>query len=73
MADIDHFKKVNDTYGHDAGDLVLKEFAQRVSPLYQRHRSRLPFGWEEFLIIMPDADSDVAYQIAERIRDCVCG
>ncbi|MGH9810937.1 MAG: diguanylate cyclase [Terriglobia bacterium] len=68
MADIDHFKRVNDTYGHDVGDVVLKEFSTRF-----RRNTRgidLPcrYGGEEFLVIMPETDMARAYQVGERLR-----
>jgi two-component system cell cycle response regulator len=71
VADIDHFKCVNDTYGHDAGDAVLKEFSRRFQRCTRGIDLACRLGGEEFLIIMPDTDSDQAYQIGERIRDCV--
>jgi two-component system, cell cycle response regulator len=71
VADIDHFKSVNDTYGHDAGDAVLKEFSQRFQRCTRGIDLACRLGGEEFLIIMPDTDSSHAYQIGERIRDCV--
>ena len=71
MADIDFFKKVNDTYGHDAGDLVLKEFSQRFRRYTRGVDLACRLGGEEFLIIMPDTDQDLAQQIAERVRECV--
>lgn len=71
VADIDHFKKVNDTFGHDGGDFVLKEFSQR----FQRNTRGIDLacrlGGEEFLIIMPDTDIARAYQVGERLRACV--
>jgi two-component system cell cycle response regulator len=71
VADIDHFKNVNDTYGHHAGDAVLKEFSQRFQRCTRGIDLACRFGGEEFLIIMPDTDRNHAYQIGERIRDCV--
>jgi two-component system cell cycle response regulator len=71
VADIDHFKSVNDRYGHDAGDAVLKEFSQRFQRCTRGIDLACRLGGEEFLIIMPDTDSNDAYQIGERIRDCV--
>ena len=71
VADIDHFKNVNDSYGHDAGDAVLKEFSKRFQQCTRGIDLACRLGGEEFLIIMPDTDSSHAYQIGERIRDCV--
>ena len=71
IADIDFFKLVNATYGQDAGDRVLREFAARF-----RHKTRgidLPcrLGGEEFIVIMPDTAIERAYQVAERLRACI--
>ncbi|MGD9784851.1 MAG: PleD family two-component system response regulator [Hyphomicrobiaceae bacterium] len=68
VADIDFFKQVNDNYGHDAGDEVLREFAERI-----RHNTRgidlaCRLGGEEFVIIMPDTEIERAYQVGERLR-----
>jgi two-component system cell cycle response regulator len=71
VADIDHFKSVNDTYGHDAGDAVLREFSHRFQRCTRGIDLACRLGGEEFLIIMPDTDADQAYQIGERLRDCV--
>jgi diguanylate cyclase (GGDEF)-like protein len=69
MADIDFFKKVNDTFGHLNGDLVLKEFVQLVK---RNIRDKIDwigrYGGEEFLIILSDNDLHSAYEVAERIR-----
>ncbi len=71
IADIDHFKQVNDTYGHDVGDMVLREFSQR----FRRNTRGIDLagrlGGEEFVIIMPDTDISRASQVAERLRACV--
>lgn len=70
MADIDFFKRINDTYGHDAGDMVLKQFSgvvrRSVRPLDQVFR----FGGEEFMVIC-EAGLEAAVVIAERIRESV--
>ena len=71
IADIDHFKLVNDTYGHDAGDLVLKEFSDRFRRYTRGVDLACRLGGEEFLIIMPDTDKALARQIGERVRECV--
>ena len=71
IADIDHFKLVNDTHGHDGGDAVLREFSHR----FRRNTRGIDLagrlGGEEFLIIMPDTDIRRGYQVAERLRACV--
>ena len=73
IADIDHFKQVNDTYGHDAGDLVLKEFSERFRQNTRGLDLACRLGGEEFLIMMPDTDKRVSEQIGERVRACVAG
>jgi len=68
LADIDHFKHVNDTYGHDVGDAVLREFAARFRRNTRGIDLACRYGGEEFLIIMPDTDMERAYQVGERLR-----
>ena len=71
ISDIDHFKVVNDTYGHDGGDAVLREFSQRLRRNTRGIDLAGRLGGEEFLIIMPDTDMARAFQVAERVRACV--
>ncbi len=71
MFDIDHFKSINDTYGHNAGDEVLVEMAQRVSRGVRDIDLLSRYGGEEFVIVMPDADVEVALNVAERVRALV--
>jgi len=67
--DLDHFKRVNDTYGHIAGDYVLKETTRLIKDTVVRSEDILGrWGGEEFLLIMPDAKLEVAVGVAERIR-----
>ncbi len=73
ILDIDHFKRVNDTYGHGAGDDVLKGFAQRVRQVIRAVDLMCRLGGEEFVILMPDTDIDYAAMIAERVRSSVEG
>jgi len=68
IADIDHFKQVNDTWGHDAGDTVLREFAARLRRNTRGMDMSCRLGGEEFLVIMPDTDINHAYRVAERLR-----
>lgn len=68
LADIDHFKHVNDTYGHAAGDEVLKEFSARFRRNTRGIDLACRYGGEEFLIIMPDTPLPRACQIGERLR-----
>ena len=73
ILDIDHFKAVNDTYGHDAGDEVLKAFAERVKTVIRGVDVLCRLGGEEFIIVMPDTPLDVAGRVAERVRQTVGG
>jgi two-component system cell cycle response regulator len=71
MFDIDNFKNINDTYGHKAGDEVLSELAKRVSRGVRDIDLLSRYGGEEFVIVMPDADIEVAVAVAERVRALV--
>lgn len=71
MMDIDHFKNVNDTYGHLVGDAVLKETVRRIQAVIRSYDVVGRFGGEEFVVILPHADGDVAVRVAERIRAAV--
>ncbi len=68
VIDIDHFKSVNDTHGHDVGDRVLKEFADRIANSIRGIDLACRYGGEEFLIAMPDTDLAFASVVAERLR-----
>jgi len=71
ILDIDHFKSVNDTYGHDVGDVVLQQTAQVMKDCLRSGDDICRFGGEEFLAICPDADLSVAFELGERLRDAV--
>jgi two-component system, cell cycle response regulator len=71
VADIDFFKKVNDTYGHDAGDAVLREFAARFRRNTRGIDLACRLGGEEFVIVMPDTELPRAFQVGERLRACI--
>ncbi|WP_443750499.1 PleD family two-component system response regulator [Asticcacaulis solisilvae] len=71
LLDIDFFKRVNDTYGHDAGDEVIKEFARRLSLNVRAIDLPCRFGGEEFVVLMPETESVDAGHIAERVRQQV--
>jgi two-component system cell cycle response regulator len=71
MGDIDHFKTLNDTYGHDAGDACLREAARRLANAVRRDDLPVRWGGEEFVVLMPDADAEKAAEVAERIRSDV--
>ena len=68
ILDIDHFKLVNDNYGHDAGDEVLKAFAARIKHVVRGADLICRMGGEEFVVVMPNTAMDVAEKIAERVR-----
>lgn len=68
VMDVDHFKRVNDNYGHDIGDEILREFARRISANIRGHDLACRFGGEEFVVIMPDTSGELAYAVAERLR-----
>jgi two-component system, cell cycle response regulator len=68
LLDVDHFKLINDTYGHDAGDDVLREFAVRLRKSIRGIDLACRYGGEEFVVAMPETESDVAATVAERIR-----
>lgn len=68
MLDIDHFKKVNDTYGHEAGDVILKALARILSSRNRRGDFVCRFGGEEFVIVMPNMEMDTAFRRAEELR-----
>ncbi|WP_105431072.1 PleD family two-component system response regulator [Neorhizobium sp. T6_25] len=71
ITDIDRFKSVNDAYGHDAGDEVLKEFAARVRSTVRGADLACRYGGEEFVVVMPDTDAMSAGAIAERLRSII--
>ncbi|SDP60927.1 response regulator receiver modulated diguanylate cyclase [Phyllobacterium sp. YR620] len=68
MTDIDRFKLINDTHGHDGGDEVLREFAKRLRRNVRGSDLASRYGGEEFFIVMPDTDTSIAAVVAERIR-----
>jgi diguanylate cyclase (GGDEF)-like protein len=71
LLDVDHFKKVNDTHGHLAGDNVLKEIAARVHDEVRESDVAARFGGEEFAILLPDSTAGNARRFAERVRAAV--
>lgn len=68
MLDIDHFKLVNDTYGHASGDEVLEEFSKRITGNIRSIDLAARYGGEEFVVVMPETDAEFALFIAERLR-----
>jgi len=72
MCDLDHFKLVNDTYGHQAGDQVLREFVACIKGLYRNDLDWLArYGGEEFLIVLPETGCQGAECLAERVRHSI--
>lgn len=68
IIDIDHFKAINDQFGHPVGDAVLKQVAQTLRHTARTQDMVCRFGGEEFLVICPDTDTNAAFQCAERLR-----
>ncbi|MFT8698782.1 GGDEF domain-containing protein [Acetobacter orientalis] len=71
MLDIDHFKNINDTYGHPGGDRVLKQVAERIQNTVRPSDFLFRYGGEEFLIILTEIDGLAALKIAERLRETI--
>ncbi|MBK8167604.1 MAG: diguanylate cyclase [bacterium] len=71
LLDIDHFKKVNDTWGHDAGDVVLQRTATAMRGAVRDYDKVSRYGGEEFLVVCPGADVQFAHDIGNRIRESV--
>jgi len=73
MFDLDHFKEVNDTHGHDTGDLVLKEVAALTIALFRQEDALVRYGGEEFLAILQHTSKEGARTFAERLRSEIAG
>ncbi|HWY15258.1 MAG TPA: PleD family two-component system response regulator [Rhizomicrobium sp.] len=71
IIDVDHFKSVNDSFGHDIGDEILREFATRISDNVRGIDLACRFGGEEFVVVMPDTEVTHAWMVAERLRKSV--
>jgi two-component system, cell cycle response regulator len=71
MADIDHFKRINDTCGHLAGDQVLRQVAESLQATVRAYDSIGRYGGEEFLVVAPGSDAASTLQLAERLRAAV--
>ncbi len=71
IMDIDYFKSVNDSHGHDIGDEVLKEFASRIAANVRGIDLACRYGGEEFVVVMPDTDVAYAYAVSERLRQSI--
>jgi diguanylate cyclase (GGDEF)-like protein len=71
MADIDHFKCFNDTWGHENGDAVLRELARLFQSQLRAEDIACRYGGEEFLLVLPEADLEAAERFAERLKTAV--
>ena len=71
MVDIDHFKKINDTYGHPFGDKVIRAVGQAMSQLTQRKDTAARYGGEEFALLLPETSAIEAREVADRIRRAI--
>lgn len=71
LTDIDHFKKVNDNYGHPVGDSVLRRVADILQKVARKNDVVARYGGEEFVILLPGSDANCAYHLAERLREQV--
>lgn len=71
MIDVDDFKKINDVYGHECGDHILKHVVDSIQSVLRKHDLIARWGGEEFLIMLPGTDIDNARMVAGKIRNCV--
>jgi len=71
LLDVDHFKFINDQYGHAVGDLCLKEIIKRVHPLLRESDFLARFGGEEFVTLLPETKLEGATEVAEKLRKCI--
>ena len=71
MCDIDHFKKVNDQYGHEVGDQVLVRFVNSIKSCLRKIDVYARWGGEEFIVLLPQTRLDEAKVVAENLRQCI--
>ena len=71
LADIDHFKKFNDTYGHQTGDFILKEFCRVTKSIIREYDLIARYGGEEFVFVLPETEPEEAKAVAEKLRQAV--
>lgn len=73
LIDLDHFKKVNDTFGHAAGDEVLRTFCQKVLPAFRHHDMFARYGGEEFAVVLPNTDQEGAKHALNKVKEFTHG
>ena len=71
MLDVDYFKSINDVYGHQFGDLVLKQFAQQLTQMVRKYDTVIRYGGEEFIIITPGAGREIVLVLAQRLLEII--
>jgi diguanylate cyclase (GGDEF)-like protein len=71
MVDLDHFKQVNDTYGHKAGDMVLRKVGEILTETFRTTDLAARYGGEEFVVLLPHTSEEDAWKLAERIRESI--
>jgi diguanylate cyclase (GGDEF)-like protein len=68
LFDVDHFKRINDRFGHLAGDCILRDMASRLLPIFRREEVLARYGGEEFVLMLPECSPEGAARTAERVR-----
>ena len=71
LLDLDHFKKFNDDFGHDMGDIVLKAMSNIASDVVREHDTIVRWGGEEFIVLLPETDANGANQVAQKLRSTI--
>ena len=71
MFDLDHFKQVNDTYGHKAGDMVLRKVGEILTETFRTTDLPARYGGEEFVVLLPHTSERAAWKLAERVREAI--